>query len=45
VLVVLRTPAWLLGFLAVTLGFVLQAAALSFGALSVVEPIWLSSCR
>ncbi len=39
VLVVLRTPAWLLGFLAVTLGFVLQAAALSFGALSVVEPI------
>ncbi len=39
VLVVLRTPVWLLGFLAVIVGFVLQAAALSFGALSVVEPI------
>jgi len=39
VLLVLRKPVWVLGFLAVTAGFLLQATALSFGALSVVEPI------
>ena len=38
-LLVLHKPVWLLGFLAVVAGFLLQATALSFGALSVVEPI------
>lgn len=36
---VLRAPVWLLGIAAVVLGFLLQAAALSQGAISVVEPI------
>jgi drug/metabolite transporter (DMT)-like permease len=35
----LRSPAWFGGVAAVTVGFLLQAAALSRGALSVVEPI------
>ncbi len=34
-----RTPTWLLGFTALTLSFVLQAVALSYGELSAVEPI------
>ncbi|HEV7208964.1 MAG TPA: DMT family transporter [Mycobacteriales bacterium] len=38
-LAVLRTPIWLFGFLGVIAGFLLQAAALSQGPLTVVEPI------
>ncbi|MFL6138145.1 MAG: DMT family transporter [Frankiaceae bacterium] len=35
----LRSPAWFGGIAAVTCGFLLQAAALTRGALAVVEPI------
>ncbi|PWI41236.1 DMT family transporter [Streptomyces sp. ICBB 8177] len=35
----LRDPVWICGFLAVIAGFVLQAAALTVGALAVVEPV------
>ncbi len=35
----LRQPAWFAGIGAVILGFLLQAAALRFGSLSLVEPI------
>ena len=35
----LRRPRWLLGQLAGTAGFAAQATALSFGALSVVQPL------
>ncbi len=35
----IRKPVWLFGILAVTVGFVLQAAALSSGQLATVEPI------
>lgn len=35
----LRKPVWFAGILAITVGFVLQAAALGTGALAVVEPI------
>ncbi len=38
-LAVLRAPWWLLGFAAVVAGFLLQAAALSHGAISMVEPV------
>jgi drug/metabolite transporter (DMT)-like permease len=36
---VLRVPTWLFGFTAVIAGFLLQAAALNYGAISVVEPV------
>jgi drug/metabolite transporter (DMT)-like permease len=36
---VLRQPVWFGGVLAVTIGFLLQAAALSNGELAVVEPV------
>lgn len=35
----LHDPLWFLGILAILAGFLLQAAALRFGALSVVQPI------
>lgn len=39
ILHLLRRPVWFAGFLCVILGFVLQAAALATGSLSVVQPI------
>jgi drug/metabolite transporter (DMT)-like permease len=39
ILDLLKRPIWLAGIVAVTLGFILQAAALSRGALAIVEPI------
>lgn len=39
ILDLVRKPVWLLGILSVTIGFVLQAAALSSGQLATVEPI------
>jgi drug/metabolite transporter (DMT)-like permease len=36
---VLRRPIWFLGLLFMTMSFLLQAFALSFGALSVVQPV------
>ncbi len=39
ILHVLRNPVWLLGVGAIIVGFLLQAAALDSGALTVVEPI------
>jgi drug/metabolite transporter (DMT)-like permease len=39
VVVVLRVPTWLFGISAVIAGFLLQAAALNHGAISVVEPV------
>ncbi len=36
---VLRRPIWIVGFGAVIAGFLLQAAALTQGAISVVEPV------
>jgi drug/metabolite transporter (DMT)-like permease len=39
ILDLLRRPLWLLGVLAVMAGFLLQALALSRGALAVVEPV------
>lgn len=36
---VMRQPSWILGLMAMTLSFVLQATALGLGELSVVEPI------
>lgn len=39
ILSLLHEPVWFGGILAVTIGFLLQAAALGGGALSVVEPV------
>lgn len=39
VLALVRRPVWLAGIGAITAGFLLQAAALSRGALAVVEPV------
>jgi drug/metabolite transporter (DMT)-like permease len=39
ILDLLREPVWFSGILAVTVGFLLQAAALSSGGLAVVEPL------
>jgi drug/metabolite transporter (DMT)-like permease len=37
--VLLHQPVWFFGILAITAGFLLQATALGFGDLSVVEPV------